>query len=140
MLNRPRLPCSRILAPLAVLAGLLTGLSACGTTPPAVPAPPEISAAQARTELAGGALLVDVREPSEYSAGHIPGAITLPLGDLAARLSELPRDRLIITICRSGVRSAQARDLLLQNGFPRVTSLAGGIQAWQAAGYFLQGG
>jgi rhodanese-related sulfurtransferase len=78
---------------------------------------------------------LDVREPDEWEAFHIPGATLIPLGQLAARADELPSGREIIVVCRSGNRSAEGRDILLAAGFEQVTSLAGGMLDWQAAGY-----
>ncbi len=83
-----------------------------------------------------GALVLDVRSPEEFSGelGHIPGAHLLPLGELRARLDELPRDRPVITVCRSGARSAQAALILEKAGFSRVANLSGGMLRWSAEG------
>jgi len=78
---------------------------------------------------------LDVREPSEWEEAHIPYATLIPLGELTARLSEIPKDTNIIVVCRSGNRSAVGRDLLLDSGFANVTSMAGGMSTWQAKGY-----
>lgn len=77
---------------------------------------------------------LDVREVEEWEAGHIEWATLIPLGELASRSLELPRDQKIVIVCRSGNRSAQARDLLLGQGFEAVTSMAGGMNEWQAQG------
>jgi rhodanese-related sulfurtransferase len=82
-----------------------------------------------------GAFMLDVREPDEWIAGHIPNAHLIPLGQLAQRLKELNPDQEIVVVCRSGNRSAQARDILLGAGFKYVTSMAGGMNDWTAAGY-----
>jgi adenylyltransferase/sulfurtransferase len=74
--------------------------------------------------------LIDVREPEEHAATHIPGSTLIPLGSLAARLDEIPNTQEIFLHCRSGMRSAQGAALLLECGFPRVSHLAGGIEAW----------
>ena len=81
-----------------------------------------------------GAFVLDVREPSEYSAVHIPGATLIPLGQLPSRLSEVPHDRTVVVVCHSGNRSAQGRDILRQAGFSNATSMSGGMSEWQAAG------
>ena len=82
------------------------------------------------SELAGSkALILDVREPDEYAAGHIDGAINLPLGQLRQRLEELPRDREIWVNCAVGQRSYYALRLLAQNGFA-VRNLSGGYLTW----------
>lgn len=79
-------------------------------------------------------LILDVREPHEFDGplGHIAGARLLPLGQLAERAGELPRDRPIVTVCRSGSRSAQAVTVLQRAGFTRVANLAGGMLRWRA--------
>lgn len=74
--------------------------------------------------------LIDVREPYEWEGGHIDGATHIPLQQLPSRLKMIPGDREIVTICRSGSRSANAQHFLLQNGFQNVKNLAGGMKAW----------
>ncbi len=116
------------------------GVAAPPTTPPVPGAstsalPLTVSVARADELRNAGALVIDVREPSEWAAGHIAGAILIPLGQLPARLSELPRDRMIVVVCHSGNRSAQGRDILRSAGFASVTSMAGGMAAWLAAGH-----
>ncbi len=96
--------------------------------------PAEISVNQASQKREQGAFILDVREPSEWAQFHIPGATLIPLGDLPTRLSEVPADREVVVVCRSGNRSAQGRDILLNAGFTRVTSMAGGVTQWQAQG------
>ncbi len=83
-------------------------------------------------EIAPDAVLLDVREPSEWSAGRAPHAIHIPLGELTARVAELPKVDPIYLICRSGRRSAQAASWLLSQGIGAV-NVAGGMQAWAAA-------
>jgi rhodanese-related sulfurtransferase len=97
--------------------------------------PSEISVADAVAKQKAGAFILDVREPSEWNDAHIAGATLIPLGELASRVNELPQDKEIVVVCRSGNRSAQARDLLLNDGFTQVTSMAGGLNQWKAAGY-----
>lgn len=94
-----------------------------------------VDPARARAALLDGAAALDVREPDEFAAGHIPAAIHVPLGDLEARLSELPRDRPIVTYCASGDRSASAESILERHGFERSSALKGGFDAWRDAGY-----
>ena len=96
--------------------------------------PAEISVNEAVAKQQAGAFILDVREPSEWNEAHIAGATLIPLGELASRVSELPKDKEIVVVCRSGNRSAQARDLLLNDGFTQVTSMAGGMNQWKAAG------
>jgi len=97
--------------------------------------PLEVSAAEALALREAGALVLDVRQPDEWAAGHIPDATLVPLGDLSARMAEVPKDRQVVVVCRSGNRSAQGRDILLGAGYPSVTSMAGGMNGWAAAGY-----
>jgi len=78
------------------------------------------------------AVLVDVREDDEWAAGHAPGAVHLPLGDLPARLGELPEGDVHV-VCRSGGRSARATAWLQQNGVEAV-NVSGGMGAWFEAG------
>jgi len=92
---------------------------------------PEIGAEEA--EEAADALLLDVREPDEWNAGHAPTATWIPMGDLQARVDELPRDRKILAICRSGGRSAAVVEALNGAGFDAV-NVAGGMQSWARAG------
>ena len=73
-------------------------------------------------DAAGNAFLLDVREPFELAVESVPGAVNIPLGQLRARLGELPRDREIHVICRSGQRAYSATRILLQNGFKARTS------------------
>jgi rhodanese-related sulfurtransferase len=96
--------------------------------------PREVSVTEAARLRDEGALVLDVRQPDEWATGHVPGATLIPLGELEGRTAELPRDRTIVVICRSGNRSAQGRDVLLAAGFDAVTSVAGGMTAWQGAG------
>ena len=83
--------------------------------------------------VAGGALLVDVRQAHEWAAGHAPVAVHIPVDAVADEMSGLPRDRLIIVICRSGRRSAAVTDQLTRSGFDAV-NLNGGAVAWVEAG------
>jgi sulfur-carrier protein adenylyltransferase/sulfurtransferase len=75
--------------------------------------------------------LLDVRQPEEYEAGHLPGSRLIPVGELNQRLHELDRARPTIVYCRSGMRSGNATGLLLHAGLKEVRSMAGGLLAWQ---------
>lgn len=97
--------------------------------------PAEISVAEAVAKREAGAFILDVRQPEEWNEVHIPGATHIPLGELAARVAELPRDQEIVVVCRSGNRSATGRDILREAGFTQVTSMAGGVTDWRAAGH-----
>ncbi len=99
------------------------------------PFPEEILAAQTKAKLNSGAFILDVRQPEEYTSGHIPGATLIPISQLEKRANELPRDKEIIVVCRSGGRSAMGRDILKKAGFTKVSSMAQGMNAWKAADY-----
>ncbi len=96
----------------------------------------------ARTDVAGVApriakrevTVLDVRNDGEFAAGHLPGAIHIPLGHLASRLEEIPRDKPIVVQCQSGGRSAIASSVLAKHGVAGVEDLRGGWTAWIAAG------
>lgn len=83
-----------------------------------------------RLQSANPPLLLDVREPHELQISALPGALNIPLGQLAARLSELDSAREMVVLCKSGTRSARALELLVSAGFKRVKNLRGGINAW----------
>lgn len=100
--------------------------------------PAEISVADAAQMRDDGAFVLDVREQDEWDAVHIPGAHLIPLGELPDRLNELPQDQEIVVVCRSGNRSATGRDILKEAGFSQVTSMAGGMNEWQAAGLLTE--
>ena len=92
-----------------------------------------VNAADVAGLLAGGAVLLDVRDKHEWQAGHAPKARHIPLSQLPNRLGELSAAPMIITVCRSGMRSAQAARLLAGHGRP-VVNLSGGMHAWARAG------
>ncbi len=83
-----------------------------------------------------GALLLDVREPAEYSALHAPNAKLIPLGQLSARLQEIAeyKDKPIVVICRSGRRSAIAVSQLQEAGYKQASNVKGGMLAWESNG------
>jgi rhodanese-related sulfurtransferase len=75
-----------------------------------------------------------VRTVEEWDEYHVPGSTLIPLDQLNKHLAEVPQDKEVVVVCRSGNRSATGRDLLLKAGYPQVTSLAGGLKAWRDAG------
>jgi len=77
--------------------------------------------------------LLDVREQDEWDAGHIEGAQHIPLGELGARLGEVPREQVVVAVCRSGSRSDRAAKGLRLSGF-KAENLDGGVTAWTRAG------
>jgi rhodanese-related sulfurtransferase len=92
-----------------------------------------IDVAAAQHLLSEGAFLLDVREENEFAAGHAPDAHHTPLSSVPDVLEDLPRDRVIVCVCRSGARSARAANFLLEQGFDAV-NLEGGMHAWHDAG------
>jgi rhodanese-related sulfurtransferase len=133
---------------LAILAILALVLSACAAVP-AAPAPAPVTSQVDVTKLGptvdvatvnalqgrNDVVVLDVREHSEYDAGHIPGVKLIPMGAVAGRLNEIPKDKPVIVTCHSGNRSGQVTDYLRQQGYTNVHNMAGGIAAWQQAGY-----
>ncbi|MDX1612947.1 MAG: rhodanese-like domain-containing protein [Candidatus Promineifilaceae bacterium] len=99
------------------------------------PAPPKIDVREAyeRLQAEEPPLIVDVRQEVETRSGVVPGAVLIPLTEFGRRYEELPRDRPILTICRSNHRSPLAARRLATAGY-EVTDVAGGLSAWEAAG------
>jgi len=96
---------------------------------PAIGAQPAFEAAKT-----GELVLVDVRGRNEYAAGHVPGALHVPLGELPARAHELPRDRTLAVFCGGGTRSRIAMSVLRKQGFTRIVDQGGGFDAHVKAG------
>ena len=86
-----------------------------------------------------GAFVLDVREPDEYQAGHVPGAVLIPLGEVVQRHREVPADEDVYVICLTGARSARAVEFLNASGH-RTTNVAGGTKNWIAAGFAVNRG
>lgn len=132
--KRP-VPLWRRLLPWAgVIAAVI--LLAVALWPAADQSPAEISVSEAHA-LYGrpDVFFLDVRQPEEWEAFHAPRSTLIPLDQLSSRLDEVPRDRKIVVVCRSGNRSQQGRDILLAAGFKDVVSMAGGLTQWRALGY-----
>ena len=91
---------------------------------------PVLHASDTASAEAGGLFVLDVRTPAEYAAGHIGGAVNIPIDELRERLGELPREVPIATYCQVGMRGYLATRLLVQHGF-RVANLSGGYQTYQ---------
>jgi len=128
------------------LAGATPGCSTqAPVAPPAASAPaaeaarPQVDVAFLHARRADIPVLVDVRTKKEYDAGHVPGALHLPLQELGDRLGELEvwRGGPVYLICQSGGRSARAQAQLSAAGFTAV-NVVGGTGAWKAAGYPLE--
>lgn len=119
------------------LAAAASPGTTANTTPDAKAAPqqesvPLIEPAQLKAMQASGMrlVLVDVRQPEEFAAGHIEGAQLMPLDTVEANYTKLPKDVKLIVYCRSGHRSAKAVHILLSHGYSRAVSLDGGYLAW----------
>ncbi len=101
------------------------------TAPP--PDVPHVDPAEGKRRVDAGALLLDVRNPDEWQAGHAEGAAWIPMREIAERQDELPTDREIVVICKTGGRSARVTQALVAAGYD-AANVAGGGEAWQAAG------
>ncbi len=125
-----------ILALVALVIYLLasSGGASAGTTSLAR----EISVDEAHTMYKNGVFVLDVRTQQEWDEYHAPNTTLIPLDQLQSRLNELPKDKEIVVVCRSGNRSQQGRDILLAAGF-NATSMAGGLKEWYAKGYEIEG-
>jgi rhodanese-related sulfurtransferase len=99
--------------------------------------PRDISVGEAHQMYQEGVYVLDVRRQDEWDQIHIENTHLIPLDQLASRVNEIPTGVPIVVICHSGNRSKVGRDTLLQAGFTQVTSVTGGLLAWQAAGYAL---
>ena len=109
-------------------------ISACGQaakTNSPVPSH-NVSIDQALTDWQNKSVVIlDVRTPGEYADGHIPNTILIPLDQLPERLNEVPKEKKVYVICRSGNRSSQAVNLLRSKGFTNVYNVTGGIIHWK---------
>jgi rhodanese-related sulfurtransferase len=99
----------------------------------------EISAAQAYQKDQQGAFFLDVRSQAEWDQVHVSKSTLIPLDELQGRLGELPHNRDIVVVCLSGHRSKEGMTILQQAGFWRASCMTGGLNAWKAAGYSLEG-
>jgi len=94
----------------------------------------QLDAVESKRRVEAGALLLDVRNPDEWQAGHAEGAAWIPMSELAERQEEIPTDREIVVICKSGARSGRVAQALVAAGY-EAANVAGGADAWQAAGF-----
>lgn len=125
------IPVAIVVVAVIIIAILLLNNKAPATAD-ALPA--NINVSEAAQRFADGAYLLDVRTVDEWNESHIDGAVLIPLDELSSRINEIPTDRDVLIICRSGNRSVEARDILRAAGLPRTTSITGGINAWKAEG------
>ena len=126
---------------------LLLALAACGGGDTAVVDPtgeqlelPQTVDVATVAEVKGreDVVVLDVREPWEYEEGHIPGVTLIPMQEVPNRLDEIPTDETVIVTCRTGNRSGQVAEYLRQQGYGNVHNMAGGIVAWEQAGYEVE--
>ena len=127
------------------IVGVLVGVDAWQASGRTVEAGGRISIDGLARALATGdatdrPVLIDVRQASEYEAGHVPGAWHINAGSLPDRLAALPRDRPIATMCAAGFRASIAASLLRAAGFDRVSWVDAGVPAWEAAGHAIETG
>jgi rhodanese-related sulfurtransferase len=94
----------------------------------------DVSAEEGHRLVTAGAVLLDVREADEWDAGHAPEAVWIPVGEIPARVGELPRDTAIVAICRSGARSRAVAEAMLGAGYD-VVYIDGGMRAWAMEDY-----
>jgi rhodanese-related sulfurtransferase len=107
---------------------LIVILSACGKETPEIE---NISAEEANKLIDNDEVIVlDVRTFEEFEQGHIPNATLLPLQELEGRLDELNKEETYLVVCRSGNRSAQASEILLNNGFSNIYNMTSGMNSW----------
>lgn len=124
-----------VLVVVALIVFLLLQMGRGNSSAPASRAlAPTVSVSEAYELHQNGAFVLDVRTVEEWNEFHAPGTTLIPLDQLASRLDEVPRDRQVVVVCRSGNRSQQGRDILLGAGFEQVTSMAGGLNEWRASG------
>ena len=97
-----------------------------------------VNVAEALELLAGGALLLDVREDNEWESGRAAKATHVALNDVPDHLEEFSKDRLIVCVCRSGARSGRATKFLVEQGYDAV-NLEGGMLAWSTEGHPIVG-
>ncbi|CAN5763670.1 MAG: rhodanese-like domain-containing protein [Iamia sp.] len=95
---------------------------------------PEVDIATFAERHAEGVAVIDVREPDEYTGGHVPGAVPIPLGEVADRADEVPADRTVYLVCAKGGRSMRAAEHLAGLGRD-VVNVGGGTTAWIDAGH-----
>ncbi len=102
-------------------------------------APAEVSVAQAYEKFQQGAFFLDVRSQEEWNQIRIAKSILIPLDQLSSHLNQVPKDQDVVVVCRSGVRSKEGMSILRSAGYTRAACMTGGLLAWKAAGYPLEG-
>ena len=123
---------------IGILLIALVGITVVSQSSPQT-LPNEITIDEAYQKYQEGTFVLDVRTYEEWDDYHAPNTTLIPLDELPARVNEVPGDQEIVVICRSGNRSQVGRDILRDAGFEQVTSAAGGLKAWSAAGFPIEG-
>lgn len=119
------------------LVAVLAAAVACAAEP--VVAPVTQEALLERQQRADADLVVlDVRSPGEFAAGHVPGAMNIPHDRIGEHLAEVPRDKDVVLYCQSGRRAGIAAQVLAEQGYTRLFHLEGDIAAWKAQGRPLE--
>jgi phage shock protein E len=124
------------------LVGLLTACLALAETPQVAPATPVAQLTQVtpdalltmQADKKASLLLLDVRTPEEFAAGHIPGAVNIPYDQVATHLGEIPKGEEVVLYCHSGRRAGLAAETLAAHGYTKLAHLTGDMPGWQAAG------
>lgn len=93
----------------------------------------EVEVDELAEQVAAGATVIDVREPDEYAAGHVPGAVSVPLATVPDRLDAFRTDEAVYVICQAGGRSRRAVDFVAEHGIAAI-NVAGGTGAWRSSG------
>jgi rhodanese-related sulfurtransferase len=133
-LTRPVVQVGILLAVALIVYVILQSTGGGGATS----LPSAISVDEAYEKYQAGAFVLDVRTQEEWDEYHAPNTTLIPLDQLVSRLTEIPRDKEIVVVCRSGNRSQQGRDILLEAGFQQVTSMTGGLNEWRSKGYPIE--
>jgi rhodanese-related sulfurtransferase len=123
-----------------VVSVLLGGIGCRNAAESGYPAPITPAELAKRMRTRAAPLILDVRSPREYAAGHVPAAVNIPHTELAARLGELGigKSDEVVVYCLAGPRSALAGEVLAQAGYTSVRSLEGQLRAWYGGGYPLE--
>ncbi len=135
----------RLMAALLVLGALVSGCSSPKQEPAAASAAQSKAPAEAITNITAADLLkrveagekpliIDVREQSEWDAGHIEGASLMPLGVVDKKITSVAKDQEVVLICRSGNRSSQAAQILAKMGYTNIKNVVGGMNEWSKVG------